>query len=114
MEGNLSDILLPLTLFPLTGFIVWIGVTNSRRLKMARLQAETLEKLLERLGSNQELLPYLESDAGRRFLEAVTTEKANPHRRILGSMQTGIVLAFLGLAVAHRSGRSPTALLTVS
>ena len=57
------------------------------------------EKLLERLGSNQELLPYLESDAGRRFLEAATTEKTNPLRRILSSMQSGIVLVFLGLAL---------------
>ena len=60
-----AEIFIPMTLFPATASIVYVSVTSARRLKMARMQAEVHGKLLDRFGSSQELVQYLESDAGR-------------------------------------------------
>ena len=99
-----SDFLIPVFLFPMIGFIVWVMVTNARRLRMARLQMEMQSKLLERIGSNQELMQYLESDNGRRLLESATAERGNPYGRILGSMQAGVVLGLVGVAFLFLRG----------
>ncbi len=52
MEG----VLIPLTVFSTIGYIVYIAVTNRRLVQMARMQADTHGKLLDKLGSGQELV----------------------------------------------------------
>lgn len=91
-----TSIFVPITIFPVVGYIVYVTVTNRRRLKVVQTQAEVHAKLLDKLGSSQELVQYLESDAGRAFLEPPAAEPSSPYRRILGSVQTGIVLAVVG------------------
>jgi|AP82_1055514.scaffolds.fasta_scaffold735918_2 hypothetical protein len=60
-----AEIFIPMTLFPATAYIVYFSVSNARRLKMARMQADMHGKLLDKFGSSEELVQYLESDAGR-------------------------------------------------
>ena len=91
-----TEIFIPLTLFPATAYIVYVSVNSARRLKMARMQAEMHGKLLDKFGSSQELVQYLESDAGKAFLEPPKEDQASPYRRILGSMQAGIILSLVG------------------
>ena len=92
----MGEALIPVFMFPMIGYIVYICLTNSRRLKMARMQAEMHGKLLDKFGSSQELVQYLESDAGKAFLEPPKEDRASPYRRILGSVQAGIILSLLG------------------
>jgi hypothetical protein len=56
--------------------------------------------------SSEDLRSYMESTAGRQFLESApialdgrTSPMAAPVSRILWSMQAGVVLLFLGLAL---------------
>ena len=56
-------------------------------------------KMFEKFGTSQELLAYLQSDAGRRFMESATIECSRPRGRILGSIQTGLTLFFTGLGL---------------
>lgn len=78
------------------GWIVRIVTTSRRQMKMVALQAEMQEKLLDKFGSSEEVIGYLESDAGRQFLDAATFEPTNPYKRILGSIQTGLILTCAG------------------
>jgi len=55
--------------------------------------------------TNAELQAYLDSDAGRSFVEAAMLEKANPHGRIFASIQAGILLVLGGLALLVASGQ---------
>ena len=87
------------------GWIVRIVTTSRRQTKMAQMQAEMQEKLLDKFGSSEEVIGYLESDAGRQFLDTATFEPANPYKRILGSIQTGLILAFAGGAFLFLRGQ---------
>ena len=80
------------------GWIVRIVTTSRRQTKMAALQAEMQENLLEKFGTSEEVIGYLESEAGRQFLDSATFERTNPYRRILGSIQTGLILTLAGVA----------------
>ena len=96
MQTDFAEMMIPVFMFPMIGYIVYISLVNSRRLKMARMQAEVHGKLLDKFGSSQELVQYLESDAGKAFLEPPAAVQVSPYRRILGSVQAGIILSLVG------------------
>ena len=79
-----------------------------RWLRISKLQTETHARLLERLTSNDELLSYIQSPAGRQFLEGAPLPNASPGRvlsapvnRILWSVQVGVVLALAGAGLMY-------------
>jgi len=99
------------------GTFIWVvkSIVDQRRwLKLTRTQAEVHGKLLDRLTNNEDLLAYIQTSAGRKFLEsapiAVDTEQAPnsaPLSRILWSMQAGVVLACLGIGFWIAQSRFP-------
>src|SRR6516162_3064625 len=97
-------VILPL-LMATFGSVVWIIFATIRRYKTAKLQAGVQTKLLEKFGSGQELLAYIQSDAGKRFTESLTMEQRTPYGRILGATQAGVILILLGLALLFLRGR---------
>lgn len=89
--------------------LVWLirAVIDHRRwLRLSRVQAEVHTKLMDRLTTNEDLLAYIQSPAGRRFLESApialdgeTRPAGAPLGRILLSLQAGIVLVALGIGL---------------
>jgi len=92
-------------LFGLLGFVVWTIFSTIRRYKTTKLQAGLQTKLLEKFGSGQELLTYVQSDAGKRFLESLTMEQRTPYGRILGAAQVSVILVLLSFAFLFLRGR---------
>ncbi len=92
------------------GLFVWLIRTliDSRRWKhLAKVQAEAHAKLLDRFTSNDELLAYIQSPAGAKFLEGAPVSLdagprsvAAPMSRILWSVQGGVVLIAAGIGLA--------------
>jgi hypothetical protein len=90
----------------LLGVFIWVvrSIIDHRRwLRLTRTQAEVHTKLLDRLTTNEDLLSYIQSPAGKRFLESapITLETepratSAPVSRIIWSLQAGLVLASLG------------------
>lgn len=97
-------VLLPI-FFSLIGFVIWTVFSTIRRYKTTMLQAGLQTKLLEKFGSGQELLAYVQSDGGKRFLESLTMEHRTPYGRILGAAQASMVLVVLALALLFLRGR---------
>jgi hypothetical protein len=105
----------------LTGFLVVVGtvtwllrsvIEHRRWLRVSKVQTDTHTKLLDRLTSNEDLMAYMQSTAGRRFLEAAplpvgTGQRAlaAPVGRILWSVQAGCVIAFAGGGLMYASRR---------
>jgi len=84
----------------LTGWVTWVIANNVRRARTTRIRAEVQTKMLDRFGNSQELLAYLQTDAGKQFLESSTPEPApNPFSRILIALQAGVILLLLGLSL---------------
>jgi hypothetical protein len=84
---------------------VWVVFSTIRRFKIAKLQAEVQSKLLEKVGSGQELLAYAQTDAGKTLLESLRVEAFSPYARIIGALQNAIVMVSLGVAFLLLRGR---------
>jgi hypothetical protein len=109
-ETVLGGIMAFMVFIVVTYTLVWIlrfVVGHRRWLRASRVQQEAHGRVLERLGSNEELLAYVKSEAGRDFLHAgqVSPELpepsavAAPYGRVLLSVQAGIVLICGGLGM---------------
>ena len=105
-----SDIVIAVTIPCMFSWFAWLIFTTFRRYKIAKLQAEVQSKLIEKLGSGQELLAYGQTESGRKLLESVRVESTSSvHTRIIGALQTAIVMASLGIALLLLRGRVPEA-----
>jgi hypothetical protein len=89
--------------------VLWLVKTlvdHRRWARLSKIQTEVHTKILDRFQSNEDLLAYIQTPAGRRFLEstpiAIDTPRAisAPLGRILWSAQAGAVLTVLGVGIA--------------
>jgi hypothetical protein len=72
-------------------------VGSNRRLdRLAKMHNELQHKILDKFGSTAEMIEYLETDPGKRLLDAPVIERGSPYGRILGSVQAGIILVLAG------------------
>ncbi len=65
-----TDVVMFLTVTGMVSFIFWVVFSTFRRIKVARAQAELNAKLLERFASGHDLAEYMNSEAGKKFLES--------------------------------------------
>lgn len=86
-------------LFFCIGWIVWIIATGRRRSRIAEIQRDIHAKLFDKFGTSQELIEYLKTDAGSKFLDSAAIEQTKPFGRVLGSIQAGLILVLLGIAM---------------
>src|SRR5580765_3037206 len=87
------------------GWIAWTVLSTIRRYKIAKLQADVQSRLLEKVSSSQDLLAYAQTEAGREMLASLKVERHSPHARIIGALQTSIVMISLGAAFLLLRGR---------
>lgn len=79
--------------------------------RVSKVQTEVHTKLLDRMASNEDLLAYIQTPAGRRFLESAPIPLEGPRAiaaplgRILWSVQVGTVLGVAGIGLQFVSGR---------
>jgi hypothetical protein len=103
----MEDVLVPGSLFFMIGWIVWVLFSSIRRYKIARFQSEVQTALLQRLDSSQSVIAYMETPAGRQFVDALGTERVTPYERILSSIQAGIIIAIFGVALLVLRAKLP-------
>jgi len=89
-------------------------VDYRRWVRQSRMQAEVHTKILDRMQSNEDLLAYIQTPAGRHFLELGPASSemeprptSAPFGRILWSVQAGVVLAALGLGLRYAQSSVP-------
>ena len=92
------------------GALIWlirILLENRRWSRVFRIQNEIHTKLIDRFAGSEDLLHYMNTEPGKRFLEAapIPVEFERNQRlpgslaRILPSLQIGIVLTLLGIGL---------------
>jgi hypothetical protein len=93
------------------GWLVRAVIMHRRWVKASQVQVEVHTKLMERMSNNEELLAYIQSPAGRRFLEAAPIQAeaepvgiSAPLGSIIWSMMAGIVMATVGLGFRVAAG----------
>lgn len=107
-----QDTAIAFVLISIAAGVTWIvrSVIDYRRwARTMKTQTDIHSRLMDRLTSNEDLLAYIQSPAGKRFLEfaplAVGAGTAGPTlNRILWSVQAGLVLGLAGIGLSYASG----------
>jgi ABC-type multidrug transport system fused ATPase/permease subunit len=96
-----------------TGVLTWLVRTlieHRRWSRVSKVQAEVHNKLMDRFTANEDLLAYIQTPAGKRFLESAPIALdgapravSAPVGRILWSVQVGLVLAAGGFGLEYVS-----------
>jgi len=95
-----SEIIIVPAAFFVFGFTVYTIAEVFRRRSQTRMVTEFHTRLLDRIGSAKEYGEFFASDAGKRFMDSLsTTDAGSPQLRILRSIQTGLVLLALGIGL---------------
>jgi len=97
------------------GLLTWLIRTflDYRRWnRLSKVQAEVHTRLLDRFSTNEELMAYIATPAGSKFLQSApisldtgTRSMGAPLSRIMWSLQAGLVLAAAGGGLMFASGR---------
>jgi len=88
------------------GWMIKTLIEHRRWTRLSKIQTEVHTKLLDRFSSNEDLLAYIQTPAGRKFLESAPIPLDTPRSvgapltRILWSMQVGAVLGAGGVGLA--------------
>lgn len=99
-------------------------IENRRWSRVFKLQSEVHGRLIDKFSTSQEIAAYMETEAGRRFLEAapIPLHAETPQRvpsavaRVLTPVQIGVVLVLLGigfLLLRHASAEYETPMLVL-
>jgi len=106
LDGMLSGMAAFLAVGMFIGVVAWLmrAVIQHRKwLRQSKVQAEVHLKLMDRMTTNDELLAYIQSPAGKRFLESAPLQPESDAPRlgapvgpIIWSVMAGIVLATVG------------------
>jgi hypothetical protein len=105
MNDNFIPVLAITVVFGSLCWVAWLIFSTLRRYKTAKLQSDVQHRLLEKFGSSQDLLSYVQTDAGKQFLDSLATEQPAPYARILGAVQAGIIMTFFGTALLALRGK---------
>jgi hypothetical protein len=90
------------------GGVIWVirtAIQHRRWIRVSKVQTDVHSKLMDRFTANEELLAYIQTPAGRRFLESAPIPLDTPHSvsapvgRILWSLQIGAVLTVAGIGI---------------
>jgi len=118
LESTMAGFAVLTGLMAFLTLVGWLGkqiVDHRRWLRLSKVQTDVHTKLLDRFTSNEELLAYIQTPVGRRFLESAPIPMdagprsfSAPVGRILWSVQAGLVIGLGGLGLLYVSNRLGT------
>lgn len=91
-------------------WLIRTWIEQRRWNRLSKNQIEVHNRILDRFGSSEDLLEYVRTSAGTRFLEAapiaVHTERgSSPQARIVRTVQIGVIVVAAALGTLLISGR---------
>jgi hypothetical protein len=100
------DTLVPIAVFTMIGFIVWVIFSSVRRYKTAWVQGEVAKAMLMRFDSAQAMLAYVETEGGKKFLSSLAQESGTAYGSILDCIRWGLIFLIVGgtLCWMHAAG----------
>lgn len=105
--SNMPPVLALACFLVAVAWMVRVFLENRRWNRIFKLQSEVHGRLIDKFSSTQELSSYMETEAGRRFLEAAPIpvqfeggqRMPNAVARVLTPLQVGVVMSLLGIGL---------------
>lgn len=106
--GGMAGLFVIVVLLNVLVWLVRSFIQHRRWLKASQVQTDVHTKLMDRMTTNEELMAYVQSPAGRRFLEAAPLRPeadspsiGAPIGSIIWSLMAGVVLTAVGLGFRY-------------
>ncbi|MGB6975707.1 MAG: hypothetical protein WBD67_13570 [Terracidiphilus sp.] len=105
--SNMPPVLALACFLVVLAWMIRVFLENRRWNRVFKLQSEVHGRLIDKFSTTQELASYMETDAGRRFLEAAPipvqidsgSRMPNAVARVLTPLQAGVVMVLLGIGL---------------
>lgn len=94
-------------MFVASAFVIWTIVDAVRRYRVAKFQSDLQEQLINKFASGTDLADYLRSESGNHYLKSLTLDVSSPVGRIVGAVQAGVVLLFVGASLLYLANKWP-------
>ncbi len=115
MEAMIESLSIAVTFAALAWALAWVVRTiieQKRWSRLAKTQAEVHNKILDRFGNTEELMQYIKTPTGAKFLESAPIPlhiepraTPQPYNRVMLSIQAGVVIAAGALGMLVVAGR---------
>jgi hypothetical protein len=98
-------------------WLLRVLLENRRWGRVFKVQTDIYNKLLDKFSTNEEMLSYIRSESGKRFLESATMpfgtgmqpQEQNAIGRVLTPLQLGVVLTVVGIGLMYLRSSIPDA-----
>jgi hypothetical protein len=97
--NTVSAVVIGSTIIISSAWVITSIVASMRQRANTRTRTEVYNRLIDKFASAPELVEFLKSDAGLRFIEEQAVEPSQPLAKILGSIRLGVSLALVGLGM---------------
>jgi len=94
-----EDVVALVLVFGTLAWVIWVLFSSIRRYTIARLRTDLQSRLLDKFGSGQELVAYIQTREGREFLGRLSADPLLVAARILDAVQAGYLLTIVGVAL---------------
>lgn len=108
-EQSIENLTIMFTIGLVAGALAWLvrTIIEQRRWnQLSKRQSEVHNKILDRFNNSEELLAYIKTPAGTKFLESAPIalhtappKQSGPNTRLLWSIQIGVIVAITGLGM---------------
>lgn len=94
--NTVSAVVIGATIIICAAWIITSIVTSMKQRANTRTRTDVYNRLIDKFSSTPELIEFLRSDAGLRFIEEQTVEPSQPLMKIMNSIRLGVSLALVG------------------
>lgn len=94
--NTVSAVVIGTAIIICAAWIITSIVTSVKQRANTRTRAEVYNRLIDKFGAAPELVEFLQSDAGLRFIEEHSVDTSQPLMKILSSIRLGVSLALVG------------------
>ena len=95
-----EEVVMMLAVAGLAAWVLWLLFKRHQLHAQARLlRSETFNRLVDKFGTAKEFVDFLQTDAGRKFLEDPIGPPVHPLTSVRRFVQGGVVLLVLGAAL---------------
>lgn len=97
--NTIASVVIGSTIIICAAWIIASIVNILKQRANTRTRAEVYNRLIDKFGTAPELIDFLKSDAGLRFIEEQAIDESQPMSKILGSIRLGVSLGLIGLGM---------------
>jgi len=84
-------------MFATIGWVVYLAADMSKRQRRMRAQAELHGRLLDKFSSAREVVEFLQTPSGAKFVDSISSDREEPASGILRSTHRGIILVIVAV-----------------